>query len=159
MAAPAVDDFDAPPLVRRQFGFGYPSGTGFGLIGASAATTISPRLTLSLEFFAATETAAHGGSIAPVLEARLFRKLRASPYVALGPQYQRLWFGDASGGGVGGFFSTGYDVRLRNGLQIQLGFGVHVRQDIRATEAQVTTTQRGTFGLNLDLAIRYWLAS
>lgn len=118
---------------------------------------MTPRLTFDAQVFVLPSATARGFGLAPIVEARLFDGDGFSPYVALGPLYQRVWFGDAgAGGGFGGSVTVGCELRLKGGVAFQLGAGLGSRQDITATRDIRTTTQQGTFGPHWDFSVRYW---
>jgi hypothetical protein len=156
---PTTSIVEATHASPSRWAVGYQRGTGLGWTGASVGTTISPRVALHLQIFALTEDQARGVSFAPVLELRNYPWMSLTPYLSIGPRYQRMWFGDAgNAGGFGGHATAGLDYRFANGLSIQVGIGLHLREEISVDDGMVTTTQRGMFGPHWDLALRYWFS-
>jgi hypothetical protein len=96
-----------------------------------------------------------GFAIAPTLQHSFVDNRRSSPYIAVGGQYHRLWFGDASGGGLGAFANLGWELRFEP-IAIQFGLGLNIKQAIVATDGIVRMEQAASFGLHWDAGIRYW---
>lgn len=157
-AAPAVAaPVAAPaPLTPRRLAVGYRRGTGLGWLGLGARLAVTPRLTPSLSVFGQADASDRGLAIVPALRLSLRDGYRAGPYVEGGLQYLRLWFGDAAGGGLGGYGSVGWELRHRSGLGLELGVGLHGKPAIHATDGNVSVEQPATFGVHWDAGLHYW---
>lgn len=142
--------------VRRQYAVGYMRGTGLGYYGASLAMAVSPRVSPEVHVFGFHDDGQRGMAVAPGVQLNVLEGYRNTPYIAGGVQYLQMWFGDASGRGVGGFVTLGFEIRTQIGVAIQLGVGLHGRERIEGSDGTVMVSQRGNFGPHWDAGVRYW---
>jgi hypothetical protein len=157
MAAPALSSAStSAPASQRRFAIGYLRGTGLGYYGASLATAWTDQLTPQLHVFGFFDDGSRGFALVPALRFCFTSGVRASPCVTGGLQYLRMWFGDATGGGFGGYGSVGVAVRFEPGLEVELGVGLHGKESITGGDGVVSVAQAPTFGPHWDAGLRYW---
>jgi hypothetical protein len=144
------------PAAPRRVGVGYLRGTGLGWYGASVATVWKDNVRPQLQVFGFFDDGGSGFALAPAIQLDFVAGFRSSPFIEAGAQYVRMWFGDATGGGFGGFFTTGWAFRFEPGIEIQLGVGLHGKQAIEGGDDMVSVRQRGNFGPHWDAGVRYW---
>jgi hypothetical protein len=145
-----------PVAPRRELGVGYFRGTGLGYFGASLAKAWTSRVTPQLHVFGFFDDGSRGFAVVPAVKLSFLHGPRSSPFIAGGVQYLRMWFGDAAGGGFGGYGSFGYSLRFEPGIELELGVGLHLKQTIRGSDGVVSVAQRPTFGPHWDAGIRCW---
>ena len=142
--------------ITRGLNAGYKRGIGLGNYGAAFGVSTTPHLSINLQAFAVPEQGASGFALAPEIQASMFGGYRSSPYVAAGFQYLRLSFGDVVGDGFGGFATIGYEWKWPIGISVQVGAGLHGREDVAGSRGIVSISQSATFGAHWDLGVRYW---
>lgn len=153
-AQPGVADVVDP--ADRRIGVGLRRMAGIGDLGAGVVLPASPRLSADLNLFGVYERGARGAVLAPAIRLSLFSGERSSPYLGAGLQVARVAFGQVTGNGYGGFFSFGYDWRLRAGIGVELGLGFQGRGDIAGQKGVVSVARVSTFAPYYDVALRYW---
>ncbi|HEY5920133.1 MAG TPA: hypothetical protein VIV11_00625 [Kofleriaceae bacterium] len=156
-AAPGQVIATSPPSEPRwDFGVGYLRGTGLGNFGVSAAMAWMRRVTPQLHVFGFFDDGSRGFAVVPALKLTSREATRSTAFVTFGVQYMRMWFGDATGGGFGGYGTIGYSFRFGPGFELELGVGLHGKPTIRGTDGVVSVVQQSTFGVHLDAGLRYW---
>jgi hypothetical protein len=159
MVEPTVDssiDTSVVATPARRYGVGYVRGAGLGNYGVSAAMTAGKRLVPQVLLFGFHSGGQTGFAIAPAIQLSFVDNRQNSPFLSAGVQYHRLWFGDASGGGLGGFANLGWELWFGKRVAIQLGIGLNIKQTIVANDGLVRMSQAASFGLHWDAGIRYW---
>jgi hypothetical protein len=149
-------DASIAPAPSRRFGVGYVRGAGLGNYGVSAAMTAGPRLVPQVLLFGFHSDGQNGFAIAPAIQLSFVDNRQNSPFISAGVQYHRLWFGDGTAGGLGGFANLGWELWFGRSVAIQLGFGLNIKQTIVANDGLVRMSQAASLGLHWDAGIRYW---
>lgn len=153
-----VEAVDTPIVTEppRSFGVGYVRGAGLGNYGLSAAMTAGKRLVPQVLVFGFHSDGQTGFAVAPAIQLSFVDNRQNSPFISAGLQYHRLWFGDASGGGLGGFANLGWELWFGKSIAFHFGFGLNIKETIVATDGVVRMSQAPSFGLHWDAGLRYW---
>jgi hypothetical protein len=141
----------------RRYGLGYVRGAGLGNYGVSAAMTAGKRLVPQILLFGFHSDGQNGFAIAPAIQLSFVDNRQNSPFLAAGVQYHQLWFGDGSGGGLGGFANLGWEIFFGTRVAFQFGFGLNIKQTIVANDGIVQMSQAPVLGLHWDAGLRVWL--
>jgi hypothetical protein len=150
-----VEATPVPTTPERTYGVGYARGAGLGNYGASLAMTAGKRLVPQLLVFAFNSDGQTGFALAPTIQLSFVDNRHSSPFVSAGLQIHRLWFGDDSAGGLGGFANLGWELRWEP-IAVQLGLGLNIKETIVASDGVVRMSQAPVLGLHWDAGIRYW---
>jgi len=94
-----------------------------------------------------------GFAVAPAVQLSFVDNRQNSPFLTVGLQYHRLWFGDDAAGGLGGFANLGFELWLGKRVAFQPGFGLNIKQTIVPNDGLVPTSPAPVFRLHRAAAL------